>query len=276
MTTEQGQLAEIVEQATIVETPVETETETQVEEQVAQEAEGQEEIDWKARAEKAEKKIQRQRKALSALQQDAGRAKVLQAEIDKLKQAQTAPLPKIDDFETTDQYLDAKAEHLAEQKANEKLQKSLETQQQSLVMQAQQERDRAFQVAEFTYVQQNPSYQASKMEVRNFLNELQVDSNSPVIQAIYEQADVENNLPAIIDYFGKNDGENLGELERIVQLSPVRAAVEIAGIQAKLRPQATTSPLPKPIKPVTGGAKPSKSVDDMSGEELMKKYKINF
>lgn len=225
----------------------------------------------------ARKKIQRQRKANAALQAQAARAKHLEVEIEKLKQATPQKEPKIDDFETTDEFLDAKAEHLADQKANKRLQETLEVQKQALANQSLQERDREFQKAEIAYMQTSPSYNDAKSEVRSFVVEMGVDPASPVMNAIYEQADSENNLPQIIDYFGKNGGQNLGELEYILSLSPVRAAVEIAKIQLKLKPQQTnTTPLPKPIKPVTGGARASKSVDDMSGEELLKKFKVRY
>ena len=258
----QGEIAEIE----TVETPVEAvEVEPEIETVEAPE-------DKLSRLEREleEKttKISRQQAALAKHNRDGRELRARLSELEKLKAA--APKqPTLDDFETTDEYINARAEFIAEQKLIQKEQQLIENQKRNLEAQTTQERDAAFRQAEHTFAANNPTYVQSKAEVADFVQVLQ--PNPHVVQAIYEQADTENNLPQIINYFGENNGAKLSELEKILQLSPIRAAVEISRIQEKLggaQPKKAT--LPKPIKPVVGSAKSTKPLDKMSYEELKK------
>lgn len=213
-------------------------------------------------------KISRQQAALAKQNRDGRELRARVAELEKLKATATKQ-PTIDDFETTEEFVNARAEYLAEQKLIQKEQQLIENQKKQIETQTAAERDAAFQQAEYKFAAQTPSYAQSKAEVADLVQTLQ--PNPQVIMAIYEQADTENNLPQIVNYFGENNGAKLGELEHILNLSPIRAAVEIAKIQEKLKgAQPKANVLPKPIKPVSGGARSTKPLDKMSYEDLKK------
>lgn len=255
----------------VIETPVEQDViETPVEqEEKVETPEPQEKPEW-------QKKIDRQRAANSQLNkqlaEERARNAALQEQLQKFKV--DTPEPKLDDYDTTEDYLEAKADFLAQKRVLEKQSQLAENTQKALQEREVQQKQQAFAMAEQQYVAKSPSYVEAKENVATILSALQ--PRQDVQEAIIAQADSENNLPQIIDYFGRNGGENLDQLERILSLSPYQAAVEIYKIQQQLKPAPQAQPLPKPLTPISGAPRAQKSEDKMTGQELLKKYNIKY
>lgn len=243
-----------VTQDVIVETPDEEVEAAEVEEV---------EVDYKAKADKLEKKlasenakIGRQRAALSQLQKEKQELAQRQAEIKPVDSSTNEP--NENNYETYDEYEAARVTYFREQGRNEALKESQEqnAKQQAAI------KDMEFQQAEQTYRQSNPVYDDAKAEVINHYAVAPVPE--AVGSAISDIAERGNGLPELINYFGENGGERLGELEIISRLSPVEAAVEVYKIQQSLSAEpakAKPAPKPAPIKRVKGSGTINKGLD---------------
>ena len=231
------------------------------------------EVDYKAKADKLEKKlaseqakIGRQRAALSQLQEKQEQEK-RQAEAVKPVEALNAE-PNENNYETYDEYEAARVTYFKSQGRNEALKESYEQnakQQQAI-------KDMEFQKVEQTYRQSNPVYDDAKAEVINHYAIAPVPE--AVGSAISEIAERGNGLPELINYFGENGGERLGELEIISRMSPVEAAVEVYKIQKSLSAEpakAKPTPKPAPIKRVKGSGTINKGLNEnSSGDDVLK------
>lgn len=162
--------------------------------------------------------------------------------------------PERSAYQDDEAYLRAHIEHLAEQKAAEKL---AERQ----VRQEAERRSESFLQKADKAAERYPDFQA-------------VVSNPslPVNEAMAEFI-AESDQGAEVAYFL---GKNPGKAYEIAQLSPVRAARELAKIEADLaaRPQARVSRAPEPITPVGSRGKASTSSlpsDDDDIESWMRK-----
>lgn len=243
-----------VTQDVIVETPGEEVEAAEVEEV---------EVDYKAKADKLEKKlasenakIGRQRAALSQLQKEKQELAQRQAETKPVDSSTNEP--NENNYETYDEYEAARVTYFREQGRNEALKESQEqnAKQQAAI------KDMEFQQAEQTYRQSNPVYDDAKAEVINHYAVAPVPE--AVGSAISDIAERGNGLPELINYFGENGGERLGELEIISRLSPVEAAVEVYKIQQSLSAEpakAKPAPKPAPIKRVKGSGTINKGLD---------------
>jgi len=252
---EQKEVVEAVEEAVEVEETIE---------EKASRLEKEREVD--------NRKIARQKAANSSLLK----------KIEELKAAQVAPQqaqedtpPQAEDFETYDDYNNAFIKHEAEKLAQQRINDFQNDQIKKLEHQKNVEDQRAFLKNEAEYREKNPNYDYSREEFQQFLTSTEIKPDVEV--AIYSQAKREGNVAEIINYFGENGGERLSELEGIIALSPVEAAVEIYKIQQALSnaPKATKvkQKLPEPQRPVKGGgARGSKPVTKMSPRELLEKF----
>jgi len=169
--------------------------------------------------------------------------------------------PKIDDYDSYQEYDDARLEYLkskAEQEAQTNLlNKQREEQQQAL----KQEREAESQRQETEYLKVNPSYSASKEEFLHFIQTVKV---SPAVENAFVEQIFEGNVPEIIDYFGRNNGENMDKLHEIAKMSPVKAGIEVYKIQQSLKtPQKKeVKPASVPVKKPRGAGAQKKSLDD--------------
>jgi hypothetical protein len=231
------------------------------------------------RLERLEKETTGKQKAIdrkTAALGDANRKiQELMQEMQTMRQAQPQdqdePEPNIDDFETHADYVDAMANHRAKklvQAERDKMQQEVEK---AKIVELQQQRERVRVEQEKEYLVENPLYEDSKKEFFGFVQAANV--NPAVENAIVEQA-FDGNVPQLIDYFGANNGENLDKLAEIVKLSPVKAAVEIYKLQQSLATpvnQKKEKPAFKPAaKMPKGKGAPKKTLDDLSGDELLK------
>jgi len=264
--------------------PTEVETvETEAPESVEAEAPVEEIVE---EVESPEDKISRLEKEREVDNRKIARQKAaaasLHKKIEELKTAQQAPkpatqsdAPKEDDFDTYEQFDNARVEFKAQQIADAKLSEYQQGQIAQLEQQKILEQQQSFQKSEAEFRAVNPSYDDAREEFEQYVGSTEI--SGVVQEAIISQAHREGNIAEVINYFGANGGERLGELDAIVSMTPVEAAVEIYKIQQSIKseptPTKTKAKLPKPHNPIKGsGAKASKSVAKMSPRELVDRF----
>lgn len=219
-----------------------------------------------------ERKIARQtaanRKVQEILEQRNKELETIQSRLQALEKPQQAE-PSIDDFDTYDEYVEALAKHKADTMLQEREKELLKQQQREAAQKAMMERESARIKQETEYVKINPNYKASKAEFEDFVKT--IDVSPQVEQAIVDQA-FAGNIAQVIDYFGSNGGERLGELEAISKMSPREAIIAIYEIQKgfKAPEKKETKPLTKPVTKIKATSKATKSPKNMSGKELLK------
>lgn len=286
--TQGGDAAPVVEEATPTEsqpaevtTQVESETQEVSNDAVVEVEAEVEEINYQERSEKLEKetagkqgKIDKQRAALT---QSNDKIQELQSQLAGLQVQQAPVQPNIEEFETHEDYVEALSEFKAEARFQTKKQEDLLNQQQQALNQRNEQQQSAFLKDEQVYRQANPNYDRAKTEVQDFMRLNPV--GGPTGDAIYEQASNEGGLAEIINYFGDDGGERLPELDRIANLSPVQAAVEIYKIQQSIKAVTPVKEksLPKPLKTIKGTSKggPKELSTDMSGKEILARLGIS-
>lgn len=251
---------ETQEEANEVDSSEEGEVEEQPEETVEQRLERLEK-----ERESLEKKNSRQVAAYNRLQEALEKERKERQEALVKADAVDTKQPNIDDFNTLDEYNEAVSDWKAEQKIKAKEAEIAQRQQQENIRKIQEERAKIANEQEVEYLKTNPRYKASKQEFESYIKVANV--NPQVEDAIVSMA-YKGNVPQLVDYFGDNNGERLDEFEKITQMSPIDAAIEIYKIQQKLvTPKKTENkPLPKPVK----ASPASKSVKDLSDGSVLK------
>ena len=219
-----------------------------------------------------ERKIARQtaanRKVQEILEQRNRELETIQSRLQALEKPQQAE-PKQDDFDTYAEYDEARIKYLADVMLKER-EKELLTQQHIIAEQKLiAERGATLAKQEQEYVKVNPNYKHSREEVESFVNTFAV---APDVMKFIQDQLHEGNVAQVIDYFGSNGGERLGELEEIFNMSPRKAAIAIYEIQKgfKAPEKKETKPLTKPVTKIKATAKKTRAVDDLSQEEFRK------
>lgn len=224
-------------------------------------------------------KIDRQTAAYRKMQEAYNRQmKELDEVKAKIAETQPSKEPSIDDFETHEEYVNALVDYRADAKAREAQEQVLQMQQQAQQAQINKERDGLLQRQTAEYITENPMYKAAETEVQSYLTSIGPQANlhtrAAIMDALYDEG--APPIPKVIDYFGSNNGEKISELDRIVNLPPHKAAVEIYKIQQALKVTPETKEkkvLSKPVKVQKGDkSKGSKSIVNMSGRELLDKF----
>lgn len=170
------------------------------------------------------------------------------------QQQQSAPAPKREAFEDDEAFTRAQIEHLADKRAAEKIAEHEKAQQQERVYETFQEKaEKATErYADFHAVVSNPML--------------------PINESMAEFI-AESDLGADVAY---HLGKNPHLAAQISHLSPVKAARELARIEAELaaKPKATPSKAPEPINPVGSRGRASTSAlpsDDDDIDTWMRK-----
>lgn len=173
------------------------------------------------------------------------------------QQAQPSQAPKLDQFNSVEEYLDALADHKASQKfdhlAKEREAKESQTRQQ--------------QEAAKLYESYTKQTEQARQAYEDFDDVVQ-DPDLSISQAMAEAIMRSNNGADVAYYLGKNPDQ----AARIASLDPFSAAVEIGRIAATVvRPQPRkTSSAPPPIQPVGARATPVTDPDKMSTDDWLK------
>lgn len=297
MTNESTQTAEAVETET-TQTPEEVVEKKQVEEE-ADETESEEdeseddsdetgeqeepEIDPEEKAKELEQKVQSMQRAIDKktaayhAQQRAHEKALqeLQELQQRLNQNAASKEPSVDDFETYEEYDKARTDWVKNEAKREAQQEFINQQHQIEQENIMKQRLARRHEQEAEYVKDNPHYTQSVQEVDAFITQAKIapDVANAVLSQVYK-----GDVPKIIDYFGRNYGENLGELEKISQMSAPDAAIEVYKLQQKLATETPVKreekPLPKPVSKQKGAGGVRKDVNRMSGEELLKHLKL--
>lgn len=225
------------------------------------------------RAQKAmQEKIDRQTAAYNAVQRTLQQR--TQEYEQKLASYQAKPEekePSLEDFDSLDEFHKARDEYVAKKARNEYEKEIAQKQMAEAQAKLLQEREAIRTKQEAEYLEINPTYENSKAEVAAFL---QISNASEAVAKAIEAQAFKGNVPALIDYFGANNGENLGELQEILRMSPVEAAVEIYKVQQKIGTpkKKEEKPAPKPVKSLAGSGKTVQPLSaDLSYEELKKR-----
>lgn len=194
-------------------------------------------------------------------QQERERTAQLETRLAQLEQkvtpkAKTDGAPSEKDFTNYADYLEAKNAHAIEQKFAERDSKQSETQKTAQYKAWENTRinevDR--QAAEFT--QAVPEIEALYAEYAEELQELPLTHKQIFLES--------DNAPQAFYNLAKE-----GKLEALASMSPARAAMEIgrAAAQAVIKPKTNA---PKPLPASRGSVASSKSLESMSGDELLK------
>lgn len=235
----------------------------------------------------ARKKINAQRKHIASLQKaaDERAAKLQEFEAQQHSAESNEPVkPVVDDYETYEDYEKAQSayvDELANFRAKEAIKKErqelLHREAQEAQLKAQKERSIQYEGQKKAFMEVAPDFVDSEAEFNDYVQQTMGNASPQVLDAIVTQTYNEEGIgaPELIHYFGANGGENLVEFDKISKLNPAQAAVEIYKIQLKLKANPTkrekSEPLPKPPEKVKGsGGSKSKSLSDMSSDELLK------
>lgn len=223
-------------------------------------------------AEAKQKKIDRQTAAYNDMQKALEKERLGKQEaLEKSKAVETQE-PDISDFNTHDEWVNALSDWKAEQKISQLEAENAQRREQEKAHALQNERARIANEQEAEYLKVNPRYKASKSEFEGFLATAKVD---PQVEDAVVSMAYKGNIPNLIDYFGSNNGERLDEFEKITQMSPIDAAVEIYKIQQKLvtPKKEETKTLTKPVKAPKATSR-SKSTKNMTGDEIAKRLNL--
>lgn len=195
-----------------------------------------------------QKALDKQRREFEVLQQT-------------VRQTQPNAEPVIDDFETHEEFDNARIQFHAERLASEKQREQFEMSQRLQEQQASQERAALVQQQENEYLAVNPNYGSSKEEFFSFVKTANV---APEMERAIVDRAIKGGAPELINYFGSNNGENLGELQKILTLTPVEAGVEIYKIQQGLKTltKKESKPVSAPAQRPKGGGNPKKNLHE--------------
>lgn len=212
-----------------------------------------------------EKRINRMRAALGDKERQllelSERVKSLE-----VKPQDTTQGPNEADFETTEEYLEARGawkkeqEYLAkdqERAAQEKAEKYKA----DLI-----EKSNSFKKKEEDFRKVTPDYDDATSVLNEYVEF--ADKSTNEFQVFRDMLLTSDNLPALSYHLGKNPDV----LEGFFKMNAPQMAREIAKIELKIasdvKPQ-TAKPIPEGISPVSGSTKTGKSIDQMSGRELL-------
>lgn len=186
---------------------------------------------------------------------------------EKVKSLAPAPIddaPKEEDFQTYEEYLKAVGKHEAKKEFEAK-----QTEAKRLEMQQAQAKEieakrLEFEAKEAEYRKDVPDYD----DTVQVLNEAiaSVDHRSAEFQAFREVLLSSDNMPALSYHLGKNP-ELIDELQT---LKPVQIARKLFALEMSLgkTPKKTATPLPPPVKSVSGKGNSNKSLNDMTPAEI--------
>src|SRR5574343_292465 len=153
------------------------------------------------------------------------------------------PEPKSDQFETYDDYVDARADWRAKVNLRQ-FQADYQSQQRNQTL------DKFHEAGKGKYADWDETFNRPDVPVSQMMSEVMLDSPQGTELAYYL-------------------GKNPGEARRIASLPMHRQAYELGKIESKLAapPQRTKTNAPTPTSPVGGKEMPTKKPEDMSYEE---------
>ncbi len=262
-------------EALVTETPAEG-SETK---EVTEEPKEVESKDEDGKAEDTTEDVPFPKKAVNALSRrdkiiakERAEKAAIQAELEQLRSqyqakpqetAKTDDAPKEDDFENYGEYLEAKLLHKIKQEQALKEQENLKAQSENQRLQWESQREQAIAQAAETHKAQIPDFAQVIDEYADI-----ADTFSPEVQRAFLEAD-----DAALAFYNL---AKEGKLESLASMSPYKAAMEIALAQTKKPTLNRVTSAPEPIKGVSGRGTSTKTIEDMTGDELLKKYGFKY
>lgn len=146
--------------------------------------------------------------------------------------------PKLDSFETYEDYVAA----LAEYKADQKIQAWEQSRQQETQAQAQERQRQEFEARADDFRQQHPDYDV-----------VALNPQLPVSAAMAEAIQMADNGPELLYTLGQNPAE----AARLAALPPLQAAIELGRMTTAPKPASapkTRTNAPPPVEPLSGGS----------------------
>lgn len=184
-----------------------------------------------------------------------------QPKAEETKPAAPQDKPKLESFDSYDAYVEALTDWKLEQR--EKARREAEA------------KDKAEAEVQAKLSTWEQSQKAAREKHDDYDDALESVAHIKVPREI-QRAIVESDQKAELAY---HLAKNPGELERIVALEPLKAAIEIGKLEAKLtqppaEPKPRVSAAPKPPKPVTPVATPTKTIYDADDYQAYRKLRM--
>jgi hypothetical protein len=196
--------------------------------------------------------------------QSRGEVEALRKEIESLRSQQTqrqetkaTGAPRLEDFSNLDDYVAAKAEHVADQKLAKAFEERDSKQRESSQQNTEAQRAAAWEKSMIAAAKEIPD-----------IAEVIESADAPLTRAMAEAIMESEMGPRVAYYLAQNPEE----AERLAGLNPVSVARAIGRIEAKLESEAATkkSSAPKPAEPVSSRGAATKDPGKMSDSEYAK------
>lgn len=172
--------------------------------------------------------------------------------------------PNVEDFEGDYvEFLEANILYKIKQEQVLREQENLKIQSQNQQQQWEAEREQVIAKNAEAHTTQIPDFAQVVDEYADI-----ADTFSPELQRVFLEAD-----DAALAFYNL---AKEGKLQSLAQMSPYKAAMEIAIAQTKKPSLNRVTSAPDPIKGVSSRGSSTKSTDEMSGEELLKKYGFKY
>ena len=174
--------------------------------------------------------------------------------------------PKEEDFDTYEEYNEALVEYRAEQRLAEKERERLEAQRAEKEAQMREATEKQYASRVEAFAEKHPDFREKESVVEEVVALQMQNGVTPTLQAL-TNAVLESENSARLVYELGND---VDLLEDILQKSPYQAVRELVKLEMKPEAVENKKQPPKPIKATSGKSTGKKSVNQMSGKELLK------
>lgn len=218
-----------------------------------------------------QKRIDRQTAKYKRMEEEHQKA---QAEIETLRstQEQNAPendgQPQEEDFDTVDEWLEAQSDWRAEQKFNNRIKEQEELKLEQAHQREFEARQTQFNERINEFKADFPDYSEREVLFNDTVEDLvEKHGNSATLQVLSDYIMQSESAPSIIYELG----ENADLASDLAVMKPMQALEEIVKLKLSVqnrKPEKAKSN-PKPIKPLNSTGRSSKTLDDMSPDELM-------
>ena len=184
----------------------------------------------------------------------------------KFQETETAKEPSESDFETYEEFVQAKADWTAERKFADMQKQEQQRIAQEKQHQALESQRRDFEAKEAEFRADVSDYDVVSQEFNEIIGSY--DPETPALQAASAALMGADNTPALGYHLAKNPHE----IDRILSMDPNKAYREVVKLEMKLANQSKApepTKLPNPPSPVDGSGKGSKPLHKKSANELV-------
>lgn len=210
-----------------------------------------------------QKRIDRQTAANRQLQEEL---EALRSQIDTSGKAEDKE-PDEDDFKSWDEYQEALVEYRADKRAAEKEQERLQQMQQQKQAQLAEQQQKQYEERVKAFEVEHPDFRERERVVEEVVAHAMRGGVTPTIKALSDAVLESENAARIVHELGSEEYD----LEGLLAKSPYQAVRELVKLEMAPVVEKQNKPAPpKPIKKTLGTGSGKKSVNQMSGKELLK------